>query len=202
MLTLTARQQQILQLIQEFIENEGMPPTRAEIAEALGFRSPNAAEDHLKALARKGAIELIAGTSRGIRVLSQVKPNAGLPIIGRVAAGNPILAQENIERHCRLDPKLFQPRAHYLLRVRGMSMRNIGILNGDLLAVHRTSQVSSGQIAVARVGDDVTVKRYRRRGNIVRLMPENDDFKPIVVDLRLQEMTIEGLAVGVVRDDL
>ncbi|MBT6273144.1 MAG: transcriptional repressor LexA [Chromatiales bacterium] len=202
MLTLTSRQQQILELIQECIDNEGMPPTRAEIADALGFRSPNAAEDHLKALERKGAIEVIPGTSRGIRVVAQAKPKAGLPIVGRVAAGNPILAQEHIERHCRVDPKLFQPRAHYLLKVRGMSMCDVGILNGDLLAVHRTTQVSSGQIVVARVDDEVTVKRYRRRGNIVRLMPENDNFEPIVVDLRRQDMTIEGLAVGVIRDTL
>lgn len=202
MLTLTARQQQILQLIQDFIDSEGMPPTRAEIAEALGFRSPNAAEDHLKALERKGAIEVIPGTSRGIRLLAQVKANPGLPVVGRVAAGNPILAEENIERHCRIDPKLFQPRAHYLLKVRGNSMRDAGILNGDLLAVHKTSQISSGQIVVARVDDEVTVKRYRQRGNIVRLMPENDEFEPIVVDLRQQALAIEGLAVGVIRDTL
>jgi repressor LexA len=200
MFTLTARQQQILQLIQEFIDSEGMPPTRAEIADALGFRSPNAAEDHLKALERKGAIEMVPGTSRGIRLIADVKPKSGIPVVGRVAAGNPILAEEHIERHCRLDAKLFQPRAHYLLKVRGNSMRDVGIMNGDLLAVHRTTQVSSGQIVVARVGDEVTVKRYRRRGNVVRLMPENDDFEPIVVDLREQEFTIEGLAVGVIRD--
>ena len=200
MFTLTARQQQILQLIQEFIDSEGMPPTRAEIADALGFRSPNAAEDHLKALERKGAIEMVPGTSRGIRLIADVKPKSGIPVVGRVAAGNPILAEEHIERHCRLDAKLFQPRAHYLLKVRGNSMRDVGIMNGDLLAVHRTTQVSSGQIVVARVGDEVTVKRYRRRGNVVRLMPENDDFEPIVVDLREQELTIEGLAVGVIRD--
>jgi repressor LexA len=200
MLTLTARQQQILQLIQEFIDAEGMPPTRAEIADALGFRSPNAAEDHLKALERKGAIEVMPGTSRGIRLLT--KPNTGLPVVGRVAAGNPILAEEHIERHCRLDPKLFQPRAHYLLKVRGQSMREVGIMNGDLLAVHRTAEASSGQIVVARLDDEVTVKRYRRRGSIVRLLPENDDFEPIVVDLREQSLVIEGLAVGVIRDTL
>ena len=143
MLTLTARQQQILQLIAEHIDREGMPPTRAEIASTLGFRSPNAAEDHLKALERKGAIEVMPGTSRGIRLLT--KPNTGIPVVGRVAAGNPILAEEHIERHCQLDPKLFQPRADYFLKVRGQSMRDIGIMNGDLLAVHRTQEATSGQ---------------------------------------------------------
>ena len=200
MLTLTARQQQILQLIAEHIEREGMPPTRAEIASTLGFRSPNAAEDHLKALERKGAIEVMPGTSRGIRLLT--KPNTGIPVVGRVAAGNPILAEEHIERHCQLDPKLFQPRADYFLKVRGQSMRDIGIMNGDLLAVHRTQEATSGQIVVARLDDEVTVKRYRQRGNIVRLLPENDDFEPIVVDLRSQNLVIEGLAVGVIRDTL
>ena len=202
MFTLTARQQQILQLIQEFIEAEGMPPTRAEIANTLGFRSPNAAEDHLKALERKGAIQMIPGTSRGIRLVEGSKSKSGLPIVGRVAAGNPILAEEHIERHCRLDAKLFQPRAHYLLRVRGMSMRDVGIMNDDLLAVHRTSEANNGQIVVARVDDEVTVKRYRRRGNTVRLLPENEEFEPIVVDLRSQELVIEGLAVGVIRDTI
>lgn len=202
MFTLTARQQQILQLIQEFIEAEGMPPTRAEIANTLGFRSPNAAEDHLKALERKGAIQMIPGTSRGIRLLEGSKSRSGLPIVGRVAAGNPILAEEHIERHCRLDAKLFQPRAHYLLRVRGMSMRDVGIMNDDLLAVHRTSEANNGQIVVARIDDEVTVKRYRRRGNTVRLLPENKEFEPIVVDLRSQELVIEGLAVGVIRDTI
>ncbi len=200
MLTLTARQQQILQLIAEHIDREGMPPTRAEIASTLGFRSPNAAEDHLKALERKGAIEVMPGTSRGIRLLT--KPNTGIPVVGRVAAGNPILAEEHIERHCQLDPKLFQPRADYFLKVRGQSMRDIGIMNGDLLAVHRTQEATSGQIVVARLDDEVTVKRYRQRGNIVRLLPENDDFEPIVVDLRSQNLVIEGLAVGVIRDTL
>lgn len=202
MFTLTARQQQILQLIQEFIEAEGMPPTRAEIANTLGFRSPNAAEDHLKALERKGAIQMIPGTSRGIRLVEGSKSRSGLPIVGRVAAGNPILAEEHIERHCRLDAKLFQPRAHYLLRVRGMSMRDVGIMNDDLLAVHRTSEANNGQIVVARIDDEVTVKRYRRRGNTVRLLPENKEFEPIVVDLRSQELVIEGLAVGVIRDTI
>ena len=188
------------QLIAEHIDREGMPPTRAEIASTLGFRSPNAAEDHLKALERKGAIEVMPGTSRGIRLLT--KPNTGIPVVGRVAAGNPILAEEHIERHCQLDPKLFQPRADYFLKVRGQSMRDIGIMNGDLLAVHRTQEATSGQIVVARLDDEVTVKRYRQRGNIVRLLPENDDFEPIVVDLRSQNLVIEGLAVGVIRDTL
>jgi repressor LexA len=206
MLTLTARQQEILQLIEEFIESEGMPPTRAEIADALGFRSPNAAEDHLKALVRKGAIEMVPGTSRGIRLLGR-QGRAGryggeLPVVGRVAAGSPILAEEHIERYCRVDPKLFQPAANYLLKVRGDSMRDVGIMNGDLLAVHRTTQVNNGQIVVARLDDEVTVKRYRQRGNTVRLLPENDDFEPIVVDLRKQSLAIEGLAVGVIRDAL
>ncbi len=199
MVTLTARQHQILRFIQEFIESEGFPPTRAEIARALGFRSVNAAEDHLKALVRKGAIEILAGASRGIRVVNAPE-DAGLPVVGRVAAGNPILAEEHIQGRYRLDPGLFRPRADYLLRVRGMSMREAGILDGDLLAVHRVPEASSGEIVVARVEDEVTVKRFRRRGNVVRLMPENPDFSPIVVDLRRQSLVIEGVGVGVIRN--
>ena len=198
MLTLTARQQEILQFIRQFMDAEGFPPTRAEIARALGFRSVNAAEDHLKALVRKGAITVLPGTSRGIRLIDET-PSAGLPVVGRVAAGSPILAEEHREGHYELDPDLFSPRAHYLLKVRGMSMRDAGILDGDLLAVHRTSEVQLGQIVVARVDDEVTVKRYRRRGNIVRLMSENPDFEPIVVDLRREAFTIEGRGVGVIR---
>lgn len=194
---LTPRQQQILQLIRDFISETGMPPTRAEIAEALGFRSANAAEDHLKALARKGAIELLPGSSRGIRLMEA----DGLPLIGRVAAGQPILAQEHIEEHLKIDPQLFHPAADYLLRVHGMSMRDIGILDGDLLAVHQRSTADNGQIVVARVGEEVTVKRYRQRGNIVTLIAENPDFEPITVDLRHQDLTIEGIAVGVIRPD-
>ena len=198
MLTLTARQQEILQFIRQFMEAEGFPPTRAEIARGLGFRSVNAAEDHLKALVRKGAITMLPGTSRGIR-LTDDKPSAGLPVVGRVAAGSPILAEEHRLGHFELDPSLFSPRAHYLLKVRGLSMRDAGILDGDLLAVHRTTEVRAGQIVVARVDDEVTVKRYKRRGNIVRLLSENPDFDPIVVDLRRQALAIEGLGVGVIR---
>ena len=199
MLTLTARQQEILEFIRTFLEEEGFPPTRAEIAHALGFRSANAAEDHLKALERKGAVEILSGTSRGIRLTGEFD-EGGLPVVGRVAAGSPVLAEQHIEQHYRLDPKLFRPRAHYLLRVKGMSMRDAGLLEGDLLAVHRARQAENGQIVVARLDDEVTVKRFRRRGNIVRLLPENPEFEPIVVDLRRQPMVIEGVGVGVIRN--
>ena len=197
---LTPRQAQILDLIRHYVRRNGLPPTRAEIAAALGFRSVNAAEDHLRALERKGAIELMSGTSRGIRLLdsAQVQPE-GLPVVGRVAAGSPILAQEHVEEHYRIDPTLFRPRADYLLRVRGMSMRDAGILDGDLLAVHRTPEALNGQIVVARLDDEVTVKRFRRDGRRVVLLPENDDFEPITVDLECQELVIEGLGVGVIR---
>jgi repressor LexA len=194
---LTARQQEILQLIRDFINETGMPPTRAEIADYLGFRSANAAEDHLKALARKGVIELMSGASRGIRLLEE----EGLPLVGRVAAGEPILAQEHIEDHLKIDPQLFHPRADFLLRVRGMSMRDVGILDGDLLAVHNSPTAHNGQIVVARLEDDVTVKRFQQRGNIVTLIAENPDFDPIRVDLRQQPLSIEGIAVGVIRQD-
>ncbi|MCF6338353.1 MAG: transcriptional repressor LexA [Gammaproteobacteria bacterium] len=197
---LTNRQQQVLEMIRDFIEEYNMPPTRVEIADAMGFRSANAAEDHLKALLNKGAIEMYAGSSRGIRIVDNKEQ--GLPVIGRVAAGNPILAEENIEEHYQMDAAIFYPAADYLLRVKGMSMRDVGILNGDLLAVHRTQDVRSGQIVVARLGDEVTVKRFRRRGNKVRLMPENPSFKPIEVDLRDEDLTIEGLAVGVIRGEV
>jgi len=197
---LTNRQQQVLDMIRDFIEEYNMPPTRVEIADAMGFRSANAAEDHLKALLNKGAIEMYAGSSRGIRIVDS-KVN-GLPVIGRVAAGNPILAEENIEEYYKMDAAIFYPAADYLLRVKGMSMRDVGILNGDLLAVHRTQNVRSGQIVVARLGDEVTVKRFRRRGNKVRLMPENPDFTPIEVDLRDEDLSIEGLAVGVIRGEV
>ncbi len=199
MLTLTARQQEILEFIRTFLEEEGFPPTRAEIADALGFRSPNAAEDHLKALQRKGAVEILSGTSRGIRLTGEFD-EGGLPVVGRVAAGRPVLAEQHIEQHYRLDPKLFRPRAHYLLRVKGMSMCDAGLLDGDLLAVHRVHQAENGQIVVARLDDEVTVKRFRRRGNIVRLLPENPEFEPIVVDLRRQPLVIEGVGVGVIRN--
>jgi repressor LexA len=198
-LTLTARQQEILEFIRTFLEEEGFPPTRAEIANALGFRSANAAEDHLKALERKGAVEVLSGTSRGIRLIGE-SDEGGLPVVGRVAAGSPVLAEQHIEQHYRLDPKLFRPRAHYLLRVKGMSMRDAGLLEGDLLAVHRERQAENGQIVVARLDDEVTVKRFRRRGNIVRLLPENPEFEPIVVDLRRQPLVIEGVGVGVIRN--
>ncbi len=196
---LTDRQQRVLDFIVEFMDTEGFPPTRAEICDALGFRSPNAAEDHLRALVKKGAIEMLPGTSRGIRPLHGGTP-AGLPLVGRVAAGEPVLAEENIEQRYKVDPSLFRPRADYLLRVKGMSMRDIGILDGDLLAVHQAREAASGEVVVARIGEEVTVKRFRRRGNIVRLLPENPDYEPIVVDLREEEMVIEGIAVGVIRN--
>lgn len=199
MLPLTSRQNQVLLFIQEFMEEEGFPPTRAEIAEGLGFRSVNAAEDHLKALVRKEAIEILAGTSRGIRLLEDAA-ESGLPVVGRVAAGKPILAEQHIQRHYQLDSRLFRPRAHYLLRVKGQSMRDAGILDGDLLAVHRQPTAENGDIVVARIDDEVTVKRFRRRGNTVRLVPENDDFEPVVVDLRRETLAIEGIGVGVIRN--
>ena len=197
---LTPRQAEILALIQEYIYDEGYPPTRMEIAEAFGFRSPNAAEEHLRALERKGYIELLQGSSRGIRVLEGEGEPEGIPVIGRVAAGEPILAQEHVEDHYPVDPALFHPRAHYLLRVRGMSMKDIGIMDGDLLAGHRTRTAPNGQIVVARLDDEVTVKRFRRRGSIVYLLPENEDFEPIRVDLRQQSLDIEGLGVGILRN--
>jgi repressor LexA len=196
---LTARQAQILEWIRQYMDDAGMPPTRAEIAEGLGFRSPNAAEDHLKALARKGAIEMLPGSSRGIRILGSAF-GSGLPLIGRVAAGSPILAVENIEQRYQIDSQLFAPKADYLLRVRGASMRDAGILDGDLLAVHSTPEARSGQIVVARLDEEVTVKRLQRRGNQVQLIAENPDFQPIQVDLKEQQLIIEGLAVGVIRN--
>ncbi|MFB0980564.1 MAG: transcriptional repressor LexA [Alteromonadaceae bacterium] len=196
---LTPRQQQVFDLIKENISDTGMPPTRAEIATFFGFKSANAAEEHLKALAKKGYIEMLPGTSRGIRLAEEFIEQEGLPLIGRVAAGEPILAQEHVEEHYKVDGTLFHPAADYLLRVNGESMKNIGILDGDLLAVHQTTEVQNGQVIVARVEEDVTVKRYKREGNIVYLHAENDDFSPIKVDLSAQEFNIEGLAVGVIR---
>ncbi len=195
---LTARQEEILQFIRDTLESDGAPPTRAEIAAAFGFSSPNAAEDHLRALEKKGVLRLEPGFARGIRLVEQL----GLPLIGRVAAGAPILAEAHIHGRYQVDPALFQPRADYLLRVRGMSMRDAGILDGDLLAVHRTQEARSGQIVVARLHDEVTVKRFKRQGNssTVELLPENPDFEPIVVDLRSDELEIEGLAVGLIRN--
>ncbi len=197
---LTPRQSEILLFIQEFIEETGMPPTRAEIARSLGFRSVNAAEEHLRALQRKGVIELIPGTSRGIRLKDFLREQLGLPLIGRVAAGSPILAEEHIEARYRIDTSIFNPTPHYLLRVQGMSMKDAGILDGDLVAVHRTPDVRSGQIIVARLEDEVTVKRYRQEGKVVWLMPENDEFSPIKVDLKEEAMVIEGVVVGLVRN--
>lgn len=193
---LTPRQAEILRLISDHTENYGFPPTRSEICRALGFRSPNAAEDHLQALARKGVIELTPGVSRGIRL----KQQPGLPVVGRVAAGSPILAAEHLVGRYQLDPLLFAPSADYLLKVRGMSMRDAGILDGDLLAVHRTAECRSGQIVVARIGDEVTVKRLRKHRHWVELMPENPDFDVITVDLRRERLDIEGIAVGVIRN--
>jgi repressor LexA len=199
MIDLTPRQRQVLDMIREFIETQNMPPTRAEIARALGFRSANAAEDHLKALARKGAITLIPGASRGIQVTRQDGAE-GLPVVGRVAAGAPVLAEQHIEEHYRVDPGIFRPRAHFFLRVQGMSMRDAGILDGDLLAVHSTKDVHNGQVVVARLDDEVTVKRFRRQRNRIWLLPENSEFEPIVVNLSRQSLAIEGLGVGVLRD--
>lgn len=194
--SLTPRQAEILNLIQDALQNTGLPPTRAEIARALGFRSLNAAEGHLRALARKGAIELLPGSSRGIRVLAPT----GLPVVGRVAAGDPILAEEHIETHFQVDPNLFSPKADYLLRVRGTSMREAAILDGDLLVVHAVPEARNGQIVVARLEDEVTVKRFHREGSRVRLLPENAEFAPIEIDLSRQSLTIEGIGIGVIRN--
>ena len=212
MLKLTPRQQQILDFIQQSTKQMGMPPTRADMCQYFGFKSPTAAEDHLKALQRKGAIELLSGVSRGIRVLyTEPGPEGNidemaLPLIGQVAAGAPILAEENIEDYFKLDAHKFSPRADYLLRVRGQSMKLAGILDGDLLAVHRTQEVYNGQIVVARIGDEVTVKCFKKTGHVVCLLPENDDFKTIKIDLSnddlMGEFVIEGLGVGVIRHAL
>lgn len=197
MKVLTKRQQDVLDLIRQSINQTGIPPTRVEIARSLGFRSPNAAEEHLKALARKGVIGIVSGASRGIRLLQDEAD--GLPLIGRVAAGEPLLAQQHIEGHYQLDPFLFKPSADFLLRVSGMSMKDIGIFDGDLLAVHKTQEARNGQIVVARINDEVTVKRFKQHGKTVQLLPENPEFKPIIVDLLQQDFSIEGLAVGVIR---
>lgn len=201
----TERQAEILDFIRSTLTAQGSPPTRDEIAKAFGFSSLNAAEQHLKALHRKGLIELVAGMSRGIRLTDTVRTmgdaarDFGLPLIGKVAAGSPILAQENVIKRPAVDPGTFKPRAHYLLEVRGMSMRDAGILDGDWLAVHKQREARNGQIVVARVDDDVTVKRLRQRGARIELLPENSDFEPIVVDPRREQFAIEGLVVGVVR---
>jgi len=192
---LTPRQQEILDFIRNTLEVLGAPPTRAEISSAFGFASPNAAEEHLKALAKKGSIVLEPGSARGIRLVEQL----GLPLIGSVAAGSPILAVENVLGRYALDAHLFSPKADFLLRVRGLSMINAGIFDGDLLAVHRTPEARDGQIVVARLQEEVTVKRLRRHGPVVELMAENPDFEPIIVDTRKEEVAIEGIAVGLIR---
>ena len=203
---LTDRQSEILQLIRELTEVSGFPPTRAEIAERMGFRSVNAAEQHLRALEKKGAINILSGASRGIRINEsksgqRIGRLMDLPVIGRVAAGSPILAEEHVQGRYQVDPNLFTPRADYLLKVKGLSMRDIGILDGDLLAVHKTSEARTGQVVVARIADEVTVKRLRRRGHSVQLVAENPDFAPIELDLRIDELAIEGIAVGIIRND-
>jgi repressor LexA len=207
MLKLTARQEQILNLIREAIGNTGFPPTRAEIAAELGFKSANAAEEHLQALARKGAIEISPGTSRGIRLVGAAAAEPAvapavlmmaLPLVGRVAAGSPILAQEHVEATYSVDPAMFSARPDFLLKVRGWSMRDAGINDGDLLAVKKVDSAKNGQIVVARLGDDVTVKRYRKSGNVVELLPENPDFTIIRVAPD-DEFALEGLAVGLMR---
>jgi len=221
---LTARQQQVLDLVQSAIERTGAPPTRAEIAAEMGFRSANAAEEHLQALARKGVIELVGGTSRGIRLQSQALRSLhgarlkgmgrqfdlplpslaqlALPLIGRVAAGSPVLAQEHIDRVLHVEPGLFQRTPDYLLKVRGMSMRDAGILDGDLVAVQRTKEARNGQIVVARLGDEVTVKRLRRTNRAIELLPENPDFPPIVIQGDAPDFELEGIAVGLIRDTM
>ena len=217
---LTDRQQQILDLVQSAIERTGAPPTRAEIAAELGFKSANAAEEHLQALARKGVIELVGGTSRGIRLQSEAlralnqmrgkqfslplpsPAQLSLPLVGRVAAGSPILAQEHIDQTYVVEASMFPRRPDYLLKVRGMSMRDAGIMDGDLLAVQRATDAKNGQIVVARLGDEVTVKRFRRNRNTIELLPENPDFEPIVVTSGEADFVIEGLAVGLIRNNM
>jgi len=218
MLKLTARQEQILNLIKEAIDNTGFPPTRAEIAQELGFRSANAAEEHLQALARKGAIEISPGTSRGIRLIgasTAAAPEAGaplppvphvpaallmsLPLVGRVAAGSPILAQEHVEANYAVDPAMFSSKPDFLLKVKGWSMRDAGICDGDILAVKKVDSAKNGQIVVARIGEEVTVKRYRKTGATIELLPENPDFSIITVDPQTDEFALEGLAVGLMR---
>jgi len=217
---LTARQQQILDLVQSAIERTGAPPTRAEIANELGFKSANAAEEHLQALARKGVIELVGGTSRGIRLKSDtlraVNEARGrqfslplpslsqltLPLVGRVAAGSPILAQEHVEQTYLLEATMFPRRPDYLLKVKGMSMRDAGIIDGDLLAVQKSREARNGQIVVARLGDEVTVKRFRRTRTTIELLPENPDFQPIIVPFGDVDFELEGIAVGLVRNNM
>lgn len=200
---LTSRQSEILEFIRDTVKGTGMPPTRAEIATMFGFRSPNAAEEHLRALAKKGAIEIASGTARGIQLAEQIsgamQSIVALPLIGRVAAGSPILAEENVEKNLPVDPGMFKPKADYLLKVKGLSMKDIGILDGDLLAVHSQRDARNGQIVVARMENEVTVKRFFKKGHQVQLLAENSDFAPIEVDLRRDPFEIEGLGVGVIR---
>src|SRR5271154_2982557 len=196
---LTPRQTQILRLIQNAIAESGMPPTRAEIAAELGFRSPNAAEEHLRALARKGVIQLLPGASRGIQLRDTMREQMALPLVGRGAAGRSMRAEKTILEHLQVDPAVFHPRPHYLLKVVGLSMKDAGIIDGDLVAVHRTSEVRNRQIIVARLENEVTVKRYKQEGSVVWLLPENPEFEPIRVDLRQESMLIEGIVVGVLR---
>ena len=201
---LTERQQEIFDFVKNHISTTGMPPTRVEIAREIGFKSPNAAEEHLKALARKGYIGMLSGTSRGIRILVNDEEAANedsLPLVGRVAAGTPIEAIEHIEDHYPVSGTMFNPTADYLLRVNGNSMENIGILDGDLLAVHKTKVAKNGQVVVARVDDEVTVKRLEKKGNLIYLHPENDELESIVVDPRFEYIEIEGIAVGVIRSN-
>lgn len=194
---LTKRQQEILDLIRHYIADSGMPPTRMDIANEFGFKSPNAAEEHLRALERKGAIEMLPGASRGLRIIGE--ESEGIPIIGEVAAGFPVLAQENINGYCEVPPSMFSPAADYFLKVKGLSMMDAGILDGDLLAVHKTGDVRKGQIVVARLGDEVTVKRFDKKRNKIMLLPENSDFDPIEVDSKDEQFAIEGIGVGVIR---
>ena len=193
---LTPQQARILKFIRDTMDESGLPPTRAEIAQAMSFRSPNAAEEHLRTLERKGAIEIVKGSARGIRLVD----GGGLPLVGRVAAGSPILAEEHVQGRFQVDPGLFKPEAHYLLKVRGMSMRDAGILDGDLLAVHKTDDARSGQMVVGRLQDEVTVKQLRKKGAIVEVLPENPEFEPIIVDTRKESLAIEGIGVGVIRN--
>ena len=196
---LTIRQQQILNYIKDHLSLTGFPPTRSDIANEMGFKSPNAAEDHLRALARKGAIEIVPGTSRGIRL--PINEQLGLPIIGQVAAGFPILAEESISGYSEVPSNFFTPSADYLLTVKGSSMVEIGIYEDDLLAVHKTDQAISGDIIVARIEDEVTVKRFEfeKGSSTVKLIAENSGFAPIIVNLEDRDFSIEGISVGVIR---
>ena len=196
MIKLTTRQQQVLDLIKDSIKDTGFPPTRAELARTLGFKSPNAAEEHIKALAKKGVIEIMAGASRGIKI---VEKDRGLPIVGSVAAGSPMLATEHIDEYLDLPPNMFYPEADYLLRVTGMSMKNMGIYEDDLIGVHKTDRIRNGDVVIARIDEDVTVKRYERKANMIYLHPENEDFDVIEVDPSVCHFEVEGVYVGVIR---